>query len=145
VKAVSLAHGKKWLAGVWFSGSAVIFFLILVQTTLGKYGDRAVDVWGWILPTIMPSLSLIIGALVIDAKAKSRSGANVDGFFYRLTLWLSAVYLASVLMTLLMQPFSTLSPFKLMAQSNFWLGPFQGLVAAALGVFFIKSQTDPSQ
>jgi hypothetical protein len=29
-------------------------------------------------------------------------------------------------------------PLNLMTQSNLWLGPFQGLVTASIGAFFVK-------
>jgi hypothetical protein len=45
----------------------------------------------------------------------------------------------AVFSIVLLQPFSVLSPFELMSQSSLWLGPFQGLVSAAMGAFFIKA------
>ena len=37
-----------------------------------------------------------------------------------------------------MSPFSPWKPLELMMQSSLYLGPFQGLVAAALGAFFVS-------
>lgn len=130
---------KRRLAALWFIGAGIIFFLIFGQTALGKYGDKASEAWSWILPTIMPTLSLIVGVMVMDTLAKNVKQTNVDTFFFKLTFGVSAAYLLAVLLTLLIQPFSTLTAFELMSQSNFWLGPFQGLVAAVLGAFFVKA------
>jgi hypothetical protein len=41
---------------------------------------------------------------------------------------------------ILAQPLTQLPALELMRQSNLYLGPLQGLVAAALGAFFIKSE-----
>ena len=139
---VSMARCKRRLAALWFIGAGVIFFLILGQTALGRYGDRASDAWSWVLPTIMPTLSLIVGVLVMEAMDRNRSSKTVDAFLFKLTFGISTGYLLAVLLTLLIQPFSTLTALELMGQSNFWLGPFQGLVAAALGAFFVKAPED---
>ncbi len=136
---LSMSICKRKLATLWFTGAGVIFFVLLLQTIFGRYGDRSSDAWSWFLPTIMPTLSLVIGVLVMDTLGKGMKAVNIDSFLFRLTFGISAAYLIAVLMLFLLQPFSTESPFDLMNQSNFWLGPFQGLVAAAMGAFFVKS------
>lgn len=134
---------RKRLATLWFAGSGILFFLVLVQTLLGHYGDKANEAWGWALPTIMPTLSLIIGVLVADALGKgTRTTQGVSAFLFRLTFSLSAAYLLVVVLTIVFQPFASLSPIELMRQANLWLGPFQGLVSASLGVFYVKRSTE---
>lgn len=137
--AVALTHCKRWLAGIWFTGFGVIFFIVLIQSQLGHYRDEANQVWGWLLPTVMPTLSLITGVLVLDASRHDKHRATTDRFLFLLTAWLSGAYLASVLLVILLQPLSSVSPLQSMAQSNVWLGPFQGLVAAAMGAFFVRA------
>jgi len=61
---------------------------------------------------------------------------------FRLSFTLSAVYLFVVALTVLLQPFAEATPFEIMKASNLWLGPFQGLVSAALGAFFIRGESD---
>jgi hypothetical protein len=136
---VPMAQCKRRLAVLWFIGAGIIFSLIFGQTALGKYGDQASQAWNWILPTIMPTLSLIVGVLVMETVGKNVKNTFADAFLFKLTFGISTAYLLAVLLTLLVQPFSTLTVFELMSQSNFWLGPFQGLVAAALGAFFVKT------
>jgi hypothetical protein len=65
---------------------------------------------------------------------------SADAFLYRLALWLSCAYLLLILLSILVQPFAPLPPLALMQQSNLWLGPLQGLVAGALGAFFVKAE-----
>lgn len=70
--------------------------------------------------------------------------------FFQVALWLSVVYLVMVLATILMRPFvvdpdlpkvmKAAKAIELMHTSNLWLGPFQGLVASALGVLFVSKQ-----
>lgn len=138
--AIVLSHCKRWLATIWFVGSGVIFFLVLIQSLLGHYGDGVNQVWGWLLPTVMPTLSLIVSVLVFEAvQHKKGRAATMDRFLFVLTASLSGAYLASVLLVILLQPLTPLPPLQAMAQSNVWLGPFQGLVAAAMGAFFVRA------
>ncbi len=129
---------KRNLAVLWFTGSGVIFFILLFQTIFQRYEGRVSEVWEWFLPTIMPTLSLIVGVLVMDALGKKAKKQTVDRFVFKLSFSLSFVYLVVVALTILMPPFPKALPtLELMQQSNLWLGPFQGLVTASLGAFFI--------
>lgn len=135
---ISMAKSKRRLATVWFGGSGFLFFLFLVQTVLGKYRESTDEAWGWLLGTFMPTLSLIIGVLVLDALGKGVMTRTVDRFMFRLTFSLSIGYLLAVALMILLSPFSPSLPLELMQQSSLWLSPLQGLVSAALGVFFIR-------
>jgi len=139
---IPIANTKKQLAIIWFSGSGILFALLLLQTILGKYGAETKDAWGLMLPTFIPTLSLIIGVLVSDATGSQDSEeiATVDRFFFRLSRFLSIAYLLTVILTILLSPFSTLSLLELMKLSNLWLAPFQGLVTASLGAFFVSKE-----
>ena len=88
----------------------------------------------------MPTLSLIIGVLVLDTTSTGGTDKKVELFIYRLAFGLSTFYLVLVALTPLVQPFTGLSPLELMKRSNLWLGPLQGLVAAVLAAFFVKGE-----
>ncbi|UCC72542.1 MAG: hypothetical protein JSV86_19620 [Gemmatimonadota bacterium] len=143
---VPVAICQRRLATVWFSAGAVLFLLLAVQSLLGKYGDETTKAWSWLLPTIVPTLSLIIGAVAYQAK-KAQSEATVDRFAYRLSLWLSVFYLVLVLATVIVPAVrsypSAADMLGTMEMSNLFLGPVQGLVGIALGVFFVSRETVP--
>ncbi|MGH8078327.1 MAG: hypothetical protein ACREPE_13510, partial [Lysobacter sp.] len=111
------------------------------QSLVGHYEPRSEDAWAWFLPTVMPTLSLIVAVLAADYRveptADEKPMATVDRRMLRLAVGLSSIYLLLVALSILIQPFlSTTAPLVLMQRSNLWLGPMQGLVAATLGVFF---------
>ncbi len=139
---IPVANTKKQLTIIWFTGSAIIFALLLLQTFFGKYGAEVKDAWGLMLPTFMPALALIIGTLVADSTASDNSEetVTVDRFFFRLSFFLSTAYLLTVILTILLSPFSQLSLLELIKLSNLWLAPFQGLVTASLGAFFVSKK-----
>jgi hypothetical protein len=136
---IPMTKCKRILATLWFTASGILFFVLFLQTIFGRYGEKSLDAWRWFLPTIMPTLSLIIGVFVVDTRGKGVRITKINPFLFKLTLGISSAYLVTVLMLFLLQPFATISPLELMTQSNLWLGPFQGLVAASMGAFFVKS------
>ena len=135
---------KRYLAACWFSGAGLIFLLLMVQTLVGRYEGKDREVFGWFLPTVMPTLSLVIGVLVMDATGRGTKIARPDAFLFKLAMGLSSVYLATVLLTIILQPFSSVPAIEMMQKSNLYLGPLQGLVAAALSAFFVNRGDAPS-
>jgi hypothetical protein len=137
----TLRISRKRLATIWFSGSGLLFSCVLLQTFLGTYSDKAGDAWQWLLPTVLPTLSLMVGILVSGGLGLSDDAKSVDPFMYRLTAVLSLAYLLTVALTILLSPFATWSsPLGLMKMSHFWLAPFQGVVSGALGLFFVSKE-----
>ena len=96
---LTIKESRKRLAIIWLSGSGILFFLLIAQTIFKHYGERAGDAWSWFLPTIMPTLSLILGVLVLDSLDRSQVAGRADGFLYRLAAILSGLYLVTVGLT----------------------------------------------
>ena len=133
------------LAAIWLGGCSLILLIVVMQSLLGKFGGQTQDAWGWLLPTIMPSLSMIIAVLGYTAMDPNRSASVVRKSFYQIAQYLSVLYLILILLTILVQPLTAVPPQELMNLSNLWLGPFQGLVASALGVLFVSKQPKPGE
>jgi hypothetical protein len=131
---IPLAHARSRLASVWLTAAGVIFGLLILQSLLGKYEKRVQQAWSWALPTMMPTLTLMISVLGADAlKAAAGENAYVKKNFYHIAFWMSLAYLSLILVTILIEPFVCYSSLDLFNLSNLWLGPFQGLVASTFG------------
>lgn len=141
---ISMATAKKRLAILWFSGFVVFLFVMVIQSIRGVYEDKVIESWGWLLPTIMPTLLMMMAVFVSDARRMSKRIDYVDKFFFRLAFFLSLLYLLCVSGSFLAQPFSELWPLELLQMSNIWLGPLQGLAAGALVVFFRQEESKNS-
>jgi hypothetical protein len=129
------------LAAIWFGGAGLLFVILVGQSLTGYYEPRTQDAWGWFLPTVMPTLSLIVGALVADYRQPAAAGGDSAKAATSPLFWLGAClslfYLLFVAASILLQPFfAATAPLTLMQRSNLWLGPLQGLCVAALGFFF---------
>lgn len=137
---VPMERCQRTLATLWFVAGVILLILLVVQTLGNHYGDKDNEAWGWLLPNLLPTLSLIIGALTADAFGGGQKSKQVDAFIYRLALAVSAIYLLMVLLPVIAQPFVSYSPLDLLKRSNLWLGPLQGLVSATVGAFFVKAE-----
>lgn len=135
---ISMRTCRTRLAVVWFIGAGFLFILFIFQTVFEHYGNKTTEAWGWLLPSVLPTLSLITGVFATDVLGKSLRVKTVDQFLYRLTLSLSILYLLAVSLTIFVRPLTTLTSLELMKLSHLWLAPLQGLVGTTMGVFFVK-------
>ncbi|MGH8615997.1 MAG: hypothetical protein ACREYF_29295 [Gammaproteobacteria bacterium] len=131
---------RRRLATVWFSGAGFLFGILMLQSLLGRYGRSAEEVWNWFLPSVVPTLTLVVGVLVSDALGHSGEQGEVDRFIFRLALVLSVSYLLVLTLPIVIAPFSERLPSELFQASRLWIMPFQGLVSAALGAFFVNKK-----
>jgi membrane protease YdiL (CAAX protease family) len=137
---VPMERCQRNLAILWFVGGGILLILLVIQTMGNHYLDKDNEAWGWLLPNLLPTLSLIIGVLMADTFGRGSKGKQVDTFVYRLALAVSVVYLLLVLLPILAQPVVSYAPLDLLKRSNLWLGPLQGLVSATIGAFFVKAE-----
>src|SRR5262245_43232824 len=89
---------KSWLSLVWFGFAGLLFFLMLVYSLRGvPFGTHTGEVWSWMLPNLMPTLTLIVSVLVMDARASdavpSQGGSS---FLFKLAMSLSVAYLIAL-------------------------------------------------
>jgi len=131
---------KKKLAILWFLVCGILFLLMFFQ--FNHYGSYVDEAWGWLISSILPTLSLIISVFTVDALTEKRTKKSVDVFFFRLTFSLSAVYLLLILLMIILQPFMIGGdPSRIIEQmrkSHKFMGPLQGMVVATLGIFFTR-------
>lgn len=127
------------LAAIWLGGGGVLFVVVLVQSLAGKYGEQTGVAWSWLLPALIPTISLIVGAVAYDA-VKSKTETTVDRMAFRVAGGLSVFYLLLLTTTLLAEPLTRSSPLELLEMSKLWLGPVQGLVGLSLGAFFVSRE-----
>lgn len=167
---VPLGKVRNRLTTVWLIFAACIFTIVLAQSVLHKYGgaltsdgavpltaptdstktddqmqvDHTVNVWKWLLPNLLPTLTMMVSALAASAFIQNeRSTVRRD--FYHSAMGLSVFYLVTVAGLLLSQPIanpnSATDQLNSLRTSNIATGPLQGLVAAALGVLFATGKS----
>jgi hypothetical protein len=146
---VAMQVARRKLAIAWFVAAALMVLIMVGRSLSYGFGDRVIDAWGWFLPTLMPTLTLIMSTFALDMGVASMPAQftgkrRVDTFFLNIAMAFSIFYLVLVLMTLLI-PADTLpgraaNPLAAMELSNLWLGPIQGLTAGAIGWFFLSAK-----
>ncbi len=172
---VPLGKVRTRLTTVWLFFAAGIFTIVLVQSVNHRYGggpvtvdgavpltapadnskqddgiqvDHTVDVWKWLLPNLLPTLTMMVSALAASAFIQN-DGVTIRRDFYHSAMGLSVFYLATIAGLLLAQPIanhdSATDQLNSLRTSNIATGPLQGLVAAALGVLFATGKSGNRQ
>jgi hypothetical protein len=134
---IPFSKAQQHIAVLWLCGGAFVMVILIVQSIVGDWGASTSDAWGWLLPNIVPTLTLIVGAFVAEVGSATKP-SEVSKFLYYLCGGLSGFYLINVLFILCAGNFVPMKPLELMKMSGLWLGPMQGVVSAAIGVFFVK-------
>ena len=144
---IPLDDVRNRLAWIWIIGFCLVVMIMVVESLLNVYkspsADMTQEAWSWLLPTLMPSVGLIITVLTYTALDPTMTGSVVRRSFVPIAIGISIFYLLLVLLTILAQPFASHSPKEAVAAmhtSNLWLGPIQGLVASAIGVLFASEE-----
>jgi len=147
-KVVSLDKVRYRLGMVWLIGCLIIVLVMIIGSYSGhfrgpqgnKIVDRSAEAWTWLIPTIVPTLGMILSGLGFSALTPGFSTATVRKSFFSIAVVFSVFYLGLVSLTILIQPLLvSADPITLMRESNLWLGPLQGLVASVLGVLFVST------
>jgi hypothetical protein len=136
-----LLDTARWrLSILWFIWAFVIFAVVVLQSIFGRYGEQVQEAWSWFIPTVVPTLSLMIGVIGEAAMQNQKDVRSVKRNFFKLAFWISAGYLLILSLTILLQPFAPVGAIELYVRSNYWLAPMQGIVAGALGLLFTSQQ-----
>lgn len=143
MKRLPIGACRRQLAVLWFSAALLLLVILVVQSLGGKYGSRTGEAWGWLLPAIMPTLSLMLGVLVLSATTQDATKQSVEPFLFHLAFGVSVAYFVMLALVPLVQPLTSSPPLELMKLSGLWLGPLQGIVTGVLGVFFVRSERGP--
>ncbi len=143
---MDFGKAKWFLALEWFGICGILFLVVFLQTIFNKFGDRSDEVWSWLLPNIMPVLTMIAGVLIADAKSTGQT-RKVGIGYYLFAAGLSGFYLLLILLIVFLGPLvaasSGLQIFDMIERTGILLGPLQGVAASALGIFFLKKSDAP--
>jgi hypothetical protein len=131
-----LGRCRKRLALLWLGSSGFLIALLMLQSLLGRWGADVPRAWDWLLPSVLPTMMLIVGVLVVELRAGKAQDETVDPFLYRLAASLSLFHLGAVGLTLVMA--AVRDDLGLLQTSRLWLAATQGLASAALGAFFVS-------
>ncbi|MCI5138576.1 MAG: hypothetical protein D3922_09220, partial [Candidatus Electrothrix sp. AR1] len=143
----------RWrLAIIWFCGGGGLYLFLIFQSAFGFYGgdEKSIrEVWGWFLPNILPTLSLIIGSTFTFRHTQSTE--KISRMAARFYYFLSIGYLLTLGLTIYIVPIPhelgiklSINRIEFLKSSSLWLAPFQGLVTATLGSGLIFTRSSLS-
>lgn len=150
----------KWsLAKIWLVGVGVAFIMMLFLTAIGRFkiGSQTKldpdlqewsvllpnpeqEAWTWFISTLMPSMSLIVGALLsnLGTRAPGREKL-VESRQFRLAYGTSSFYLFVVFITLVLCLAGDNLAVGFLKSSTLWLAPCQALNGVVLSIFFVRA------
>ena len=140
MKTVTLASAQKLISLPWFGGFVGTFILFLMQTRWEVYREVEKEAWSWFLPTMIPSISIILGTIIYDVVQKPAKATRVDKFSLWLTFGFSLLYLVVLLITIASAPNFNggKGALAFLQSSSIYLNPLQGLVGLTLGAFYVS-------
>jgi cytochrome bd-type quinol oxidase subunit 2 len=143
---IEFRTAQKRIATTWFICGGILFLIFVLQSVLGKYGDDTEKAWNWLLPAIMPTISLITAVLVTELSSPNK-GKMSDRFLYRMAIGSSAIYISILYLMVFLSPFieGDKTALEILESSQLWVAPLQGVVVAILGAFFVKPQSEPEE
>lgn len=144
---VSAQRARNRIAVVWFlmSGLAFLFVLLLCLTVLSHLRGALLNAF---LPSVVPTATLIAGALAQGELSGTTQHRSVDRNIYRLALGTSIFYFFILYVLLVVQGWQglgadpaieelgTLQSFQIVVTA------LQGIVSALLGAFFVEQRKE---
>jgi hypothetical protein len=62
-KMIPIEDVRSGLFLVWSFGAGIPLLILILQSLAGRYGAEVQSVWSWFIPTVVPSISLMLGVL----------------------------------------------------------------------------------
>src|SRR5436853_5848 len=104
-KWMPLEEARSALFVIWTIGGGLALVILMLQSMFGRYGAQLQTVWSWFIPTVVPSISLMLGVLGATALvSKSTDPESVRRFFFQVARYLSFFYLCILLITIAIEP-----------------------------------------
>jgi hypothetical protein len=159
---MSLDLYRKKLLLLWCIGFLVPFILLLVQFGNGKYGNKSLEVLGWLTSLTLSTVLLMVGVMVsnpvmptdqdddekppedLDPDERSRARARKakadhERFVFYFAAGVSLIYLLIINLVFFLEPLASEKPQELMRDYKIFLAVFDSVISLLIGYFFGKS------
>ncbi len=138
---MEIGKARKQMAFIWSGFSILIIIILLAQTILGdKHGKDSQEIWNNIIQSIWPILALFLG-LIFDIKIFSDK-KQINKLTFNVIWIVSALYLLTLLSTILYQPYSGKPLIEMMKKWLIIKGVISGLLFGAIGKLFVAPGTE---
>ena len=136
-----MGYCKDKLLKIWGIGFAILFFLLVIQTFMGKYGEKYADVIGWLVALTVPTLSLMFGVFIADKQGNSLQDIEADRTLFKIAEFSSLIYFLLIYLVFFIEPLVSFSPFQMVNISKPFFGVISGFITLIIGYFFVKRQS----
>src|SRR6187399_1080442 len=85
-----IAECQMHLAVIWLVPCLGLFVLMMIQTFTGRIANPELG-WKWLLSTVLPTISVIVGGIVHSA-SDTKAAFTIDEKIFKLCRWISYGY-----------------------------------------------------
>lgn len=125
------------LAITWLTGGGLILLTMIIQTTLGHYGEDSKAAWDWLSPNLVPTMTLVLGITTLTKPGQTPERSDLRSLFM-IAMGVSIFYLVALALPILLHPLVDSPSIEVLRTSTLWLGLLQGGASTVLGVFFTR-------
>ena len=124
----------------WLIGSIPAVLLMTTRSLAGAFVGQEQEIWGWLVPLFLPTLTLMLGAYSAIALKELPPQKTVDQLFFLVAIGFSVFYLLILNGVVILQPFLNVPVFVSTQRASLVLGVIQGLTTTCIGVFFVSQR-----
>ncbi|RYG52873.1 MAG: hypothetical protein EOO01_05805 [Chitinophagaceae bacterium] len=144
---ISIVSARSKLLYIWMTGAGILFLVLMIQTLNGTFEKTTEEgmesfsqqVWGWFIPMIFPTITLMLGTLTLNFTKQEDARLKVNPRTFFICLGISVFYILLLLIHVLGWPaFRATDPLKVFNTANFYLAPIQSIVVLLIGIIFLK-------
>jgi hypothetical protein len=132
---------RRILGAVSVIGGLGVLLFFSAQILSGRYSGQEDAAWKWFVPNIVPLTGLVSGGLITEFMQRTDSDEAIDSYSLWFSVGLCIIYIIALLGSIMFASVRYVNPLPHLQTANLYLGFLQGLVAAALGVYFTRVTT----
>jgi hypothetical protein len=121
-----------WLLGSILTAAALLYSVIVEKV----WGPKTTDAWNWLLPLIIPTLTLTLSTAVTDVPTPKSEKTRVSFRAFLFTMIASLLYFGAIIFAIRLAGISQISPIDDLRSSSVWLAAFQGVVGTMIGILY---------
>jgi uncharacterized BrkB/YihY/UPF0761 family membrane protein len=135
---MTIGRARAILSGLWI-GCSIPLVVVAMVLSMTKFDKEEWDIpWTWLVPLIIPTLSLIVAVWSTGGAASDRKPVKSREVFWG-TIALTLLYFLAIYLVIFLYPLARTDLATHLRTSVWYLGLLQCLATLALGKFYFEN------
>jgi hypothetical protein len=140
MKMISLSKAKEHLVKLWTIGFLLLFLFFFLQTVTQRYVGITNEAWGWFLPHLLPTLTIIIGGYFFDVNRKDATINIIPATSFKISYVISVSYFIIVFIIIFSYRNVNGNILEYYQSYNVVLSAIQSLISGSVVFLFTKQK-----